>query len=147
MMKKKIGLFGNEPNDEKIVENLLKWMFVNKADYTNTFCFLMKENIKDNEIYKNETFLGWQKEWQHRLKYNSKSFDESLKMMKEMNPIVIPRNEKVEEALTAANNNGFDKFNKLLKVLSAPYKNQYGIEDYQETSKNINGKYQTFCGT
>ena len=147
MMKKKIGLFGNEPNDEKIIESLLKWMFVNKADYTNTFCFLMKENIKDNEIYKNETFLGWQKEWQQRLKYNSKSFDESLKMMKEMNPIVIPRNEKVEEALTAANNNGFDKFNKLLKVLSAPYKNQYGIEDYQETSKNINGKYQTFCGT
>ena len=147
MMKKKLGLFGDKPNDEKIIENLLKWMFVNKADYTNTFCFLMKENIKDNEVYKNETFLEWQKEWHQRLKHNTKNFDESLKMMKEMNPLVIPRNEKVEEALTSASNNEFNKFNKLLKILSTPYENQNGIVDYQKPSKYIDGKYQTFCGT
>jgi uncharacterized protein YdiU (UPF0061 family) len=41
--------------------------------------------------------------------------------MKNNNPIVIPRNHKVEEALLAANENNLDNFNNLLSVLKIPY--------------------------
>ena len=65
--------------------------------------------------------------------------------MKKNNPIVIPRNHKVEEALEAANNNDLKPMNNLLSILKKPYTKQDNIENFQLPSKNQN--YQTFCGT
>ena len=65
--------------------------------------------------------------------------------MKKNNPIVIPRNHKVEETLEAANNNDLSLANKLLSNLNKPYDNQINIEKYQFPSNN--NEYQTFCGT
>jgi uncharacterized protein YdiU (UPF0061 family) len=66
--------------------------------------------------------------------------------MRNVNPIVIPRNHKVEEALDEANKNNIEPFNKLLEVLNNPYSEQKNIEEYQIPSVT-NTKYQTFCGT
>ena len=41
MMRDKLGLFGENTNDRELINNLLSWMENNKADYTNTFCYLM----------------------------------------------------------------------------------------------------------
>ena len=67
--------------------------------------------------------------------------------MSENNPIVIPRNHKVEEALAEAENGNLDKIKKLLIVLKNPYENQDKIEEYQVPAPSSNKKYQTFCGT
>ena len=67
--------------------------------------------------------------------------------MHSVNPIIIPRNHKVEEALTAANNGDLEVMNKLLEVLKKPYENQNNIIDYQSPSPSSNKTYQTFCGT
>ena len=63
------------------------------------------------------------------------------------NPLVIPRNHKVEESLDAANKGDLVPMNKLLKVLKNPYNNQSQIADYQLPAKQNGTKYQTFCGT
>ena len=118
MMRKKLGLIGEESKDENLIIDLLSWMHQNKADYTNTFCFLMNENIQENKIYQNQEFISWKKQWQERLKLHNNSPEKSLKLMRPENPLVIPRNHKVEEALSAAtNNNDLTKIHKLLKVL------------------------------
>ena len=65
--------------------------------------------------------------------------------MRKNNPIVIPRNHKVEEALEAVNNNNFKLLNKLLVILKKPYNSQVNIMNYQSPSSNLS--YQTFCGT
>ena len=65
--------------------------------------------------------------------------------MKISNPVVIPRNHKVEEALSLANNGDLEKLNNLLSVISKPYDNQEAIEDYQLPLTD--NDYQTFCGT
>ena len=65
--------------------------------------------------------------------------------MRKNNPIVIPRNHKVEEALEAANDDNLELINKLLVILKKPYNNQDNIMNYQSPSSNNN--YQTFCGT
>jgi uncharacterized protein YdiU (UPF0061 family) len=127
--------------------DLLTWMHQNKVDYTNTFCFLMNEKVKDNKIYKNENFLIWKKRWQERLKMHNNSLEKYLKLMRAVNPLVIPRNQIVEEALTAANNNNLDSLVKLNKILSKPYINQDGIEDYQNVTNTNYKDYKTFCGT
>ena len=147
MMRDKLGLFGEDTNDQILIMELLTWMHKNKVDYTNTFCFLMNEKFSDNEIYNDEKFLVWKKKWEGRLKINNNSQEKYLKLMHSVNPIIIPRNHKVEEALTAANNGDLEVMNKLLTVLKKPYENQNSIIDFQSPAPSSDKAYQTFCGT
>jgi len=147
MMRKKLGLLGEEAKDEKLITDLLAWMYKNKADYTNTFCFLMKQNIKKDKIYNDQSFLDWEKQWQMRLKINNNTSEKSLKLMQSNNPLVIPRNHKVEEALGAANNGNLNLAKNLLKILEKPYENKKGISEYQLPAAPSNKIYKTFCGT
>ena len=145
MMRDKLGLFGKDKNDLKLINDLLHWMELNKADYTNTFCHLMNINFNNESKYKVMSFLNWFKQWQNRVLTNNGSVEKSINLMKKNNPTVIPRNHKVEEAIEAANNNDLSLTNKLLSILNKPYDNQNNIENYQSPSKN--DEYQTFCGT
>ena len=145
MMRDKLGLFGEDKNDQTLINKLLEWMKNNSADYTNTFCHLMDGEI-DDEIYKNDDFKGWTNEWQKRIKLNNSS-DKHLELMKKTNPLVIPRNQKVEEALADADKGNLETMNKLLKILSNPYSDQENIIEFQKPAPISNEKYQTFCGT
>ena len=147
MMRKKLGLLGEELKDESLIIDLLTWMHQNKADYTNTFCYLMNEKIKEDKIYSNQGFISWKQQWQERLKLHNNSPEKSLKLMHSANPLVIPRNHKVEEALEAANNDDLNPMKNLLKVLERPYENQEGISEYQSPSPPSDQKYKTFCVT
>ena len=77
---------------------------------------------------------------------NNISPKNSIELMRNNNPLVIPRNHKVEEALEAAGQNNFEPINKILKILRHPYKEQKEIIEFQTPSLS-NKKYQTFCGT
>ena len=145
MMRDKLGLFGEDKNDKKLINDLFNWMEKNKADYTNTFCNLM--DINSDEIYKNNDFINWKNEWKKRSELNNSTKEKQSKLMKSNNPIVIPRNHKVEEALAEADKGSLDKMKKLLAILKNPYDNQKNIEEYQAPAPSSNEKYQTFCGT
>ena len=147
MMRDKLGLFGEDNNDQILIMELLTWMHKNKADYTNTFCFLMNEQFSDNEIYNDKNFLIWKEKWESRLKINNNSQEKYTKLMHSVNPLIIPRNHKVEEALAAANNGNLKVMNRLLIVLEKPYENQSGITDFQSPAPSSDKAYQTFCGT
>jgi len=145
MMRDKLGLFGEDKNDLELINNLLNWMKTNQADYTNTFCYLMNIGSIKNEIYKDKNFINWFENWEKRILINGSSKENSLELMKKNNPIVIPRNHKVEEALDAANNDNLKPMNDLLSILNKPYSAQSNIESFQSPSNDQN--YQTFCGT
>ena len=145
MMRDKLGLFGEDKNDKKLINDLFNWMEKNKADYTNTFCNLM--DINSDEIYKNNDFIDWKNEWKKRSELNNSTKEKQSKLMKSNNPIVIPRNHKVEEALAEADKGSLDKMKKLLAILKNPYDNQNNIGEYQAPAPSSNEKYQTFCGT
>ena len=145
MMRDKLGLFGKTKDDKKLIDDLLTWMEKNKADYTNTFCYLMNISIGNNSLYNDKEFINWSNNWKNRIFINNNSKDKSIELMKKTNPIIIPRNHKVEEALKAANENDLEVMNRLLSNLDNPYSEQKDIEDYQLPSNNEG--YQTFCGT
>ena len=145
MMRDKLGLFGEDTNDKELINNLLSWMENNKADYTNTFCYLMNIKVNDSEIYDDKSFINWLDVWKKRSLMNNGSKEKQLDIMQNVNPLVIPRNHKVEEALTSANDDDLKVMNKLLSVLDKPYGDQKDIEEYQSPSDNK--EYQTFCGT
>ncbi len=140
MMKAKLGLIEKKDGDKKIILDLLNWMENNKADYTNTFLYLLEDDFKNNKIYEKEAFIKWYKKWRNRIN------NESLLLMKKSNPSLIPRNHIVENVLKMAEQNDLKPLNELLKLVKKPYEKHTNIDDYQKADKNSN-KYQTFCGT
>ena len=146
MMKKKLGLIDLDSKDKFLILDLLTWMHEKKADYTNTFCHLMSLAPKKDELYNDKNFLKWRKRWEGRLSKNENTLEKSIEIMKNNNPVVIPRNHKVEEALSAAEQNDLKPIIKILEILDQPYNEQKEISDYQFPSISSE-KYQTFCGT
>ena len=146
MMRHKLGLSILDEKDKFLILDLLTWMHQHKADYTNTFCYLMDEKIQNDKIYTDYHFKIWKKRWQERLKKEKNIQDKSIELMKKNNPIVIPRNHKIEEVLNAAQEDNLKPYLRLLEILKKPYSSREDLKDYQ-TLSNSNEKYKTFCGT
>jgi serine/tyrosine/threonine adenylyltransferase len=68
-------------------------------------------------------------------------------VMDRSNPIYIPRNHLVEEALTAATAGELDALRRLLDAVTAPYDQRPGLERYAAPAPEGSGDYRTFCGT
>ena len=147
MMRDKLGLFGKDQNDKKLIDDLLSWMEINNADYTNTFCNLMNVNIEDKKVYEDQKFINWVKIWEKRILINNNLKERSLDLMRNTNPTVIPRNHKVEEALLSANNGDMKDVINLLEILKNPYNSEINNRDYQKSAPASGKRYQTFCGT
>ena len=82
----------------------------------------------------------------YSLKINNNSYEKYLKLMRANNPLVIPRNHKVEEVLKEADHSNLKPINQMVEILSKPYAKHQNILDYQ-VSPSLVEKYQTFCGT
>ena len=146
MMRDKLGLFGTDEKDKFLILDLLTWMHQKKVDYTNTFCYLMNEKIVEDNCYEDKDFQDWKKRWNERLKTNNNTPEKFIKLMKTVNPLIIPRNHKVEEVLKEAEQNNLKPINQFIKILSQPYTKNEDILNYQIPS-DLEEKYQTFCGT
>ncbi len=153
MMQKKLGLKSQQKGDLDLIKNLLTWMQKNKVDYTYTFYCLMQESLpnSDNEydlIYKHKDFIHWYQQWKQRLKLEKYSEKNALKLMQKYNPVIIPRNYLVEEALQKAqNDHDLTLFKEMHAHLSKPYSEQKNCEYLIQPPKPEDQEYITYCGT
>lgn len=67
--------------------------------------------------------------------------------MDRVNPVYIPRNHLVEEALTAAAAGDMEPFETLLDAVTGPFDERPGLQRYAEPAPEAFGRYRTFCGT
>jgi uncharacterized protein YdiU (UPF0061 family) len=67
--------------------------------------------------------------------------------MDRANPLYIPRNHLVEEALAASTAGDPGPLEGLLAALADPYTERPGLERYAEPAPRDFGEYRTFCGT
>jgi len=146
MMRDKLGLFGVDKKDKFLILDLLTWMHQKKIDYTNIFCHLMNEKVKKNKDYEDKDFQNWKIRWNERLKIKNNTPEKCLKLMKTVNPLIIPRNHNVEKVLEEAEKNNLKPITELIAVLKDPYTKKDNIDDYQNPS-NSDKNYKTFCGT
>jgi uncharacterized protein YdiU (UPF0061 family) len=107
----------------------------------------MDKTIKNSEVYHNAEFDLWKIKWVKRLAMFGNSHDKSMELMNSSNPMIIPRNHKVEEALMLANNGDLTLFNKLTKILQNPYQVNKDDLEFMSPAPHGHVKYQTFCGT
>ncbi len=147
-MRAKLGIFNEEPEDEALIDDLLKLMQQHKADYTNTFQALILGKKEKMALFESEEFKQWNERWLARVSRQDQSSDASKELMRSNNPVVIPRNHKVEEALEAAVNNGdYSVMERLLDVLANPYEITPDNEEYCSPPAPTAIPYRTFCGT
>lgn len=141
-MREKLGLFNSEPGDLDLVKELLEWMARERRDFTNTFRNLNPCLPGEGE------FAVWHAKWGLRLESQGRSSGEVLGLMNSRNPAVIPRNHRVEEALTAVVERGdLTPMRQLLEVLANPYDDSPVKAHFRTPPPETTEPYQTFCGT
>ena len=67
--------------------------------------------------------------------------------MRAANPILIPRNHRVEQAIQSAYGRDFTPFHRLVDALAAPYTEQPECADLEMPPRPEEIVHQTFCGT
>jgi uncharacterized protein YdiU (UPF0061 family) len=152
-MRGKLGLFNDEPEDAALIDELLSWMQEQQADFTQTFRRLASSATQSDPVFSAPSFLEWDTRWKQRRTRQSQSPQEVQDLMFAHNPRLIPRNHKVEEALTAASEEGnLAPLTQLLDVLASPYAPDKANDtaracEYESPPPANQGVYQTFCGT
>lgn len=144
MMGNKLGLAKIEDQDEELITELLDLMHEYSADYTNTFLDLGQKELPAEEFYISEDFSNWHNRWVKRLQQEG---GDSFALMRSVNPAVIPRNHKVEEALQAAERDDLTPFHHLLEAVTNPYESGEYLKPYQTPPNPKEKVLQTFCGT
>ncbi len=145
--RRKLGLQEEIAGDHDLCRSLLDLMHKNKADFTNTFRNLSKFNniFPDGSETKNANL--WLETWRARLKQEKTSSQEQINLMNKHNPVYIPRNHRVEQALLEANQGDFSLFDELLEIMKKPFSENTLWQKYTELPSEDERVKQTFCGT
>jgi uncharacterized protein YdiU (UPF0061 family) len=152
-MRTKIGLSTEGPDDLELVNGLLSVMEVGAADFTLVFRRLSQTLCGDSAPVRQlfgdpGAFDSWALRWHDRLAKDKVTPEAAAEAMDQVNPIYIPRNHKVEEALSAAvDMEDMKPFTDLLAVLSHPFDEVPENETYAVPAPLTGAPYQTFCGT
>ncbi|MFO1162482.1 MAG: YdiU family protein [Reyranellaceae bacterium] len=148
--RRKLGLFTAEEGDAALAQELLTAMAEGQADFTLTFRRLDPElDISARALFtKPEAYDAWAARWRERLAREPQDAATRRKAMRSVNPAYIPRNHRVEAALTAAaENEDFAPFEELLEVLARPFEDRPQYAAYAEPPSDEQRVCQTFCGT
>ncbi len=154
-LRGKLGLLTEREGDETLAEDLLQGMEDNEADFTLTFrrlCDAAAENKDDTgvrELFADPTaYDRWAVGWRRRLEAEGGDRQARAAAMRGVNPVIIPRNHLVGEALRAASERqDFQPFEDLLEAVSRPFEERAGLERYAMPARPEELVHATFCGT
>jgi uncharacterized protein YdiU (UPF0061 family) len=146
-MRAKLGLFTEESDDAALAGALLTWMRDTRADFTSTFIQLGTPGATDTLTLTDDRFGAWHERWRSRLERQPQPAAEVTALMQRRNPVVIPRNHKVEEALAAGEHGNLDLLTQLLEALADPYDYSRARPELSDPPVSGRAAYRTFCGT
>lgn len=152
-MRAKLGIDNEEEGDLELANELLAIMAEHQVDYTQLFRALI-ELVRGNPeparvlFTESKRFYIWQVQWAQRLSRNNEAVYSNIDKMRKANPVYIPRNHLVEDAITQAqDNDDMTAFNQLLARVTNPFMEVEGKEEYEQAAPADFGHYKTFCGT
>jgi uncharacterized protein YdiU (UPF0061 family) len=146
-MRAKLGLASSVDDATvlPLVDDLLTLLQANHVDHTSFFRSLGSAARGDTEPARSlvldlAAFDAWARRWL-ALGPDSASMDR-------VNPVYIPRNHVVEEALDAATEGDLEPLRCLLDAVTHPYDERPGLERYAAPAPgDFASTYRTFCGT
>lgn len=135
VMAAKIGLY-----DMSIAMELLDIMSEGQADFTNTFRALTDTPGSARDQFLNrERFDDWRVRWE--------AMGPNPEAMARANPVVIPRNHRVEAAIQAGYAGDFEPFRAMNAALADPWTATAANASYRAPATVEERVMQTFCGT
>lgn len=152
-MRRKLSMLGEEPGDIELVNELHQIIDGEKVDYTKLFRQLAQSLREGNAtvlalVEDKSAFQAWLEAWEKRITQSGLNKQDAAEAMDKVNPVYIPRNHLVEEALTAAaKDNDLQPFKTLLEVLQSPFEKRQGYEAYEDGADENAKPHITFCGT
>lgn len=153
-LRRKIGLANAEEADSALIQSLLDLMQRDRVDWTSAFRRLGNcargEDTPFWSLFEDRAGAdGWLSDWRKRLARDPDGESGRAERMDLENPLYIPRNHLVEEALSAAiKEDDLDPFDRLHAVLARPYADQGpAMQRYTEPAPQDGRIYRTFCGT
>jgi len=142
-MRRKVGVVAGEADDA--VRELPDLLHAHRVDHTRFYRSLSAAIRGDDEPARRlfadpAAFDRWADRWRPHVVATSDELDR-------INPVYVPRNHLVEEALAAATDGDMTPYEALLAVLERPFEERPGLEAYTLGAPSDFGPYQTFCGT
>ena len=141
----KIGITATE-DDAPLIHELLDRMAAARADFTNAFRALGTEDARD-EFLDPTAFDEWHAKWIERLAVEGETPESVKPAMDAANPAVIPRTHRIEAAIQAAVEGDYAPFERLNRVLAAPFELADDDADLARPPTEEEIVPQTFCGT
>lgn len=130
----KLGLAEASAEHAPLIEDLLALMAKHEMDFTQTFTQLTAGHVPEN-------LVDWVAAW--RLE---RCRDASARMA-QANPVIIPRNHKVEQVIAAAYEGNSAPFEAMLRAVRKPFSDDEETAPYQAPPLPEDRVTQTFCGT
>ncbi len=150
----KLGLTTEDDADLALAQDWLELMRANAADFTLAWRRLSDaaagERAALDALFADASELqAWLARWQERTVRENTPADARADAMRRANPIYIPRNHRVEEALAAASERGdFAPFERLLGAITQPFDERPDHAHYVSPAPaEVTACYKTFCGT
>ncbi|WP_417597868.1 protein adenylyltransferase SelO [Pararhodobacter oceanensis] len=145
LRRKKFGAkLGVSAADDAMIDGFLDILTAQNADFTQAFRHLMQAAAGDEaplitHLNSDPALVDWLAAWRAQL--------DAPEKMALVNPVYIPRNHKVEEALEAAQAGDLAPFERLMAVLADPYTERAGLEEFAAPAPEGETQYVTYCGT
>ena len=152
-MALKLGICNAMPDDIKLIKDLLDIMAEDKMDYTLTFRYLSDlagddaRNGIGDLVTLSEKFSFWLERWKKRLLLDAQTSIQRQARMYAKNPVFIPRNHLIEEAIQAAEDGNLNPFHQLVDVLTHPFEYKVELKKYVLAPRPEQVVKETFCGT
>ena len=151
-MRAKLGLVKDLPGDLDLANDLLAAAEAQGTDHTRLFRALavfVRGNVAPVRALFSDParFDAWADRFVRRMAEEETGDLGRAEAMDRVNPIYIPRNHLVDEALKAAVVGDMEPFDRLIRVLALPFTPQQGAERYAEPAPADFGRFVTYCGT
>jgi serine/tyrosine/threonine adenylyltransferase len=151
-LRAKLGLAEARDEDAALAGDWLALLAEQGADFTAAFRALSSAVRGDATPARARftdpaAFDAWAGHWRARLAAEGRDAEAVAAAMDRANPLNIPRNHLVEEALAAATAGDLDPVERLVEAVSRPFDARPGLEAYAEPAPAGCGPYVTFCGT
>jgi uncharacterized protein YdiU (UPF0061 family) len=149
-MRSKLGLIHEEEADLNLATGFLAAMESNNVDYTLACRYLAEAALGKADSLRAlfadpSAYDLWSGHWRARLARETAEPTAQAQAMRRVNPAFIPRNHRVEEALSAAvERSDYGPFDTLLKILSRPFDDQPEFAAFAEPPPVGRERYQTF---
>jgi len=149
MMARKFGLESVVEGDEAFISSLLEQFTAQELDYTITFDLMTKSLTSDSITNNVKKGLGpYFESWRKRIDEQEAPLEDIQKLMREQNPVVIPRNHHIEAVIQECEATGdIAMAEEILSVIRNPYTEMPNTSKYQDAPDDGDQQYQTFCGT